>query len=612
MKQLIFIIIFFISYARVGYAQSYTLESPDGNYQVEVYTANDTLWYSITYQNTPIILKSQLGVHAAESWSTELEIIGKQESAIDTWWKPVYGERSTVRDHYRFCEITIRKKQQPDGLLKLEFRAYNEGIAFRYVFPGGRYLQITEEFTEFQMPTNTHAYFTTRAQSMYEKLPLKDWPGESERPLILALDNGPYVLLTEAAVTDYVRSKFSLSDHQSNTIATSMYGPVDQIAPFKTPWRVVMAAEQPGEFIEHNDLLLNLNPSNEIDDPSWIKPGKAMREVTLTTEGAKSVVDFAVKRNMQYIMFDAGWYGPEGSKASDATTVTLDPARNPDPDALDLKAAIAYAKQHHIRVILYVNQRALFQQLDEILPLYKSWGVDGIKFGFVMVGSHYWTAWVHNAVRKCAEYGLVVDIHDEYRPTGFSRTYPNLLTQEGIYGNEEMPDATHNTTLPFTRYSQGAADYTICYYSNRIKTTRAHQLALSVIYYSPLQFLYWYDKPSDSQNEPELEFFDQVPTVWDDTKVLQGEIGKYITVARRSNEQWFLGTISNNDFRELRIPLDFLEKGKEYTAKIYKDDLDVQTRTKVGIKEITVNHSTILEANLLASGGQAIWIFPNE
>lgn len=189
-----------------------------------------------------------------------------------------------------------------------------------------------------------------------------------------------------------------------------------------------------------------------------------MREVTLTTEGGKALVDFAVKRNLQYIHFDAGWYGFEYDKASDATTVTLDPRRNPKIDALNLKEVVAYAKQHGIGVMLYVNQRALQQQLDEILPLYKSWGISGIKFGFVQVGSQVWTKWMHEAVKKCADYGLMVDIHDEYRPTGFSRTYPNLMTQEGIRGNEEFPDATHNVTLPFTRFVAGAADYTICYY----------------------------------------------------------------------------------------------------------------------------------------------------
>jgi alpha-glucosidase len=268
-------------------------------------------------------------------------------------------------------------------------------------------------------------------------------------------------------MTGYARTKFVLDKTKPNTITGVMYGAVDEIAPFSTPWRVIMAAEKPGELIENNFLLLNLNPPCEIENPAWIRPGKVMREITLSTEGGRSIVDFAVKRNLHYILFDAGWYGAESSKSSDATTVTIDPARNKNPDALNLHEVIAYAKERGIGVILYVNQRALYRQLDTILPLYKRWGVSGIKFGFVQVGSHYWTKWLHDAVKKCAEYELLVDIHDEYRPTGFSRTYPNLMTQEGVYGNEEFPDATHNVTLPFTRFTQGAADYTICYYRRR-------------------------------------------------------------------------------------------------------------------------------------------------
>jgi alpha-glucosidase len=351
-----------------------------------------------------------------------------------------------------------------------------------------------------------------------------------------------------------------------------------------------------------------------------------MREVTLSTEGGKALVDFAVKRRLQYIHFDAGWYGPEGSKSSDATKVSLDPARNRNPDALNLPEVIAYAKEHGIGVMLYVNQRALYQQLDEILPLYKSWGIIGVKFGFVMVGSQFWSSWMHEAVKKCAKYGLMVDIHDEYRPTGFSRTYPNLMTQEGIYGNEEFPDATHNVTLPFTRFTQGAADYTICYYRQKwdkptqpdtgfgltnvklLKTTSAHQLAIAVVYYSPLQFMYWYDRPSESQDEPELEFFDRVPTVWDDTTVVHGEIGKYITMARRSGDDWFVGTMTNNDARKLTIPLSFLPNGKTFIAHIYYDDPKVKTRTKVGVKTMKVTNKSVINADLPASGGQAVWI----
>ena len=348
-----------------------------------------------------------------------------------------------------------------------------------------------------------------------------------------------------------------------------------------------------------------------------------IREITLSTAGAKKLVDFAVKRRLQYIHFDAGWYGHEEDTLADATRVNVDPLRNPVND-LNLQEVIRYAKQKGVGVFVYVNKKALQKQLDELLPLYEKWGVAGIKFGFVNVGSFHWTKWLHDAVKKCAQHHLMVDIHDEYRPTGFSRTYPNLLTQEGIGGNEEMPDATHNTVLPFTRFLCGAADYTICYYhrpelkkqlaatqnSRVLKTTSGHQMALSVVYYSPLQFMYWYDKPEDSQDEPELEFFDRVPTVWDDTRVIDGEIGEYVTIARKSKNEWFVGSITNNEGRAVKINCSFLPPGKKYRATIYYDDPASPVRTKMSMKELTVDASTVLDAQLRPSGGQAIWLRP--
>lgn len=606
-------------------AESVHIASPDGRLQMHVTDEGNRLIYRVDYQERPVVLPSQLGIDAGEKWLGDIRILEVQTAERDTVWHPVYGERSSVRDRYRACTLTLGKKGGSRSRLVLDVRAYDEGIAFRYRFPGGQYLHITGEYTEFAFPDNTHAYFTARAQTPYEYLPLANWPGESDRPLMLTLAGGTYVCLAEAQVVDYVRTKFSLAEGKRNTLATAMYGPVDEIAPYATPWRVIMAADRPGDILQNNDLLLNLNPPCEIENTAWIKPGKVMREVTLTTEGGMRLVDFAVKRRLQYIHFDAGWYGFEYDKESDATTVTLDPKRNPDPNALDLQAVIRYARSKGIGVLLYVNQRALQQQLDELLPLYKSWGVAGLKFGFVQVGSQTWTRWMHEAVKKCARYGLMVDIHDEYRPTGFSRTYPNLLTQEGIRGNEEFPDATHNTTLPFTRYVAGAADYTICYYrqdfgrlgreedahgvprSRTILTTPAHQLALAAVYYSPFQFLYWYDKPSDSQDEPELKFFDDTPTVWDDTRVVQGEIGRHITVARRTGDDWFLGTITNNDGRRLTVPLDFLDPGTAYIAEVYTDGpRTLPTRTKVKTARYRVTSTTVLRFALKPSGGAAL------
>jgi alpha-glucosidase len=627
----------FLPLCSLSNAGEVEISSPDGNYRMRVYDRDGKVYYSVNYSNRPVVLESSLGI---SDWYDGLQIDTVSKTSVDEAWIPPYGERSLYVDLYNGYAIDIQKTGNRGKRLQIIVRAYNEGIAFRYHFAGNEYLHITQEFTQYAMPEGTLAYFTPRAQALYELLPLKDWKGESERPLVLKIplplsqtdapsstDGGLiYVLLTEAGMTDYVRTKFALDKTKPNTLTGAMYGAVDDIAPYSTPWRVIMAAVKPGELIANNHLLLNLNPPCEIKNTSWIKPGKVVREVTLSTQGGRELVDFAVKRNLQYIHFDAGWYGPEGSKASDATTVTLDPARNSNPHALDLQEVIRYAKSKDIGVILYVNQRALYQQLDTILPLYKSWGVSGIKFGFVQVGSHFWSKWLHEAVKKCAAYGLMVDIHDEYRPTGFSRTYPNLMTQEGIYGNEEFPDATHNVTLPFTRFTQGAADYTICYYRRKwdknttadtghgltnvrlLKTTSAHQLAMAVVYYSPLQFIYWYDKPSDSRDEPELEFFDRIPTVWDDTKALQGEIGQFITVARRKGEDWFVGAMTGNDARKLKIPLDFLQEGLPYTAKIFYDSPDVKTRTKVGIKTLKVTNKSVVDCDLQESGGMAILI----
>lgn len=610
------------------YSKDVVIQSPDKKYNMVITDEGGYLHYSLKWNGKEKIMPSLLGIFANRNWNDSLFIDEVNFSIKDTTWVPVYGERSKVRDNYGEYELHIGKLKTKDKLI-LDLRAYNEGIAFRYRFPGGQYLKIEDEYTEYSMPEGTLAYFTPKAQTEYVCLPIDSLKGETERPLLMRNIDGSYTCIGEAQVVDYVRTKYVLAENKKGTLRAAMYGPVEDIAPYYTPWRFVMCANTPGEILENNDLLLNLNLPTKIKDVSWIKPGKVMREVTLTTKGGKEVIDFAVKHNMQYVLFDAGWYGFEYDKSSDATTVTLDPRRNPDPNALDLQEVIKYGKNKGIGVILYVNQRALQQQLDEILPLYKSWGVAGIKFGFVQVGSQVWTKWMHDAVRRCAEYGLMVDIHDEYRPTGVSRTYPNLMTQEGIRGNEEFPDATHNTILPFTRFVAGAADYTICYYrqdfgrlekqgdnygvprSRTIKTTPAHQLALAVVYYSPFQLLYWYDKPSDSKDEPELKFWDDVYTTWDDTKVLNGEVGEYVTIARQKGEEWFVGSITNNQSRKISFSLGFLSGDREYIAEIYEDgDNKIPTRTKVKITKCKINNNDSLTFNLKASGGVAIHFLP--
>lgn len=605
--------------------RSEQLFSPDKNYQVNFFqelNANGTksIFYSVSFKNKPVILKSSLALHldnhlsekamalkvdSHNVWSENLLIKNVSTNAVNNTWKPPYGERSSITEKYNSLTIEMVKDDNAIYPVHLEFRAYNEGVALRYFFPEnikGTYYRIMNEQTEFTLPEGTRAWHHQWAQAPYQLLPINNWPDESERPLTLQLPNGWYACLTEAQMVDYARTKFKLSTSKSNTIVTSMYTPADLISPFYTPWRVIMAAENAGELVEHNDLILNLNSPSKIKDYSWIKPGKIIRVMTQTTKDAFENIDFAVKRGLQYILFDWKWYGHAFSFESDATKVAI--------ENFDLPAIIQYGKEKGIGVWLYVNQQALLAQSDSLFATYKKWGVKGVKFGFVQVGSHRWTTWIEEMFRKAAENEMMVNVHDDWRPTGEQRTWPNLMTAEGIRGNEEMPDATHNTVLPFTRYMAGAADYTICYYDKRIKTTHAHQLALAAIYYSPIQTLFWYDKPAFSENEPELEFWNKIPVSWDETKVLQGTPGEYISTARRKEDDWFIGTITNNNARTVQLKFDFLPKGKKYVATIYNDDEKAGTKTKVKVEKKEITATTVLSISLKASGGQAIWLTP--
>ncbi|WP_460555296.1 glycoside hydrolase family 97 protein [Hymenobacter daeguensis] len=603
---------------------STVLHSPNGKltmtvYQRETAPGKRHLYYHVEFGGKPVVLESGLDIqvdnHVFEhamalpvdqhaDWSENLAVQKVLTASKDTTWTPVYGERSQIRDHYNQAEIQLAKDDNPDYRVSLQMRAYDEGVAFRYFFPEhpkGIYYRVMAENDEFTLPADTRACYTAWAQGKYEMLSLRNWPEPSERPLTVALPNGLYASLCEAGLTDYAMTKFKLSPTKPNTVVTTMYESADLISPVGTPWRAVLVGERPGDLLEHNDLLLNLNPPTKLKDTSWIKPGKIIREMTLTTQGAKDDIDFAAAHGLQYILFDWKWYGPAFSFSSDVTKVVA---------PIDMPAVIQYGKDKGIGVWLYVNQQGLLAQMRELAPLYKKWGVKGIKFGFVQVGSHRWTTWLTEAVQVAMDNDLMVNIHDEYRPTGTSRTYPNVMTQEGIRGNEEFPDATHNTVLPFTRFIAGAGDYTICYYDKRLKTTHAHQLALAAVNYSPIQTLFWYDKPSAYQGEPEVEFFEKVPTTWDETRVVQGEIGQYVTVARRKGQDWFVGTLTNNDGRTLKLPLNFLPKGQAFTASIYADDPSLTTRTKVGIKRIKVKAGQVLDVKLLPSGGQAIWLTP--
>jgi len=255
--------------------------------------------------------------------------------------------------------------------------------------------------------------------------------------------------------------------------------------------------------------------------------------------------------------------------------------------------------------------------------MYQSWGVAGLKYGFVRVGPQKWTNWLHEAVRKAADYELMVDIHDEYRPTGFSRTYPNLMTQEGIRGDEESPTNAMVINTIFTRMIAGAGDQTNCYFASRVDEkmgSHASQMAKAICIYSPWQFLYWYDRPFGSPGKkggaggaegfipeiPDLKFYDQLPTTWDETKIIDGYPGELAVIARKKDDVWFVGALAGVSEKEISVDLDFLDEGVKYEAQVFSDDVDSETIGEVDITTQDFNSTNSLSVKLKAQNGLAV------
>ncbi|HOK95425.1 MAG TPA: glycoside hydrolase family 97 catalytic domain-containing protein [Anaerohalosphaeraceae bacterium] len=593
----------------------YSAVSPDEQLQIHfILQPAGVPAYRIDYLGKPIVLESRMGFQG--DFNRDFEVIGTATRTHQSQWINQFGERRIVPDYYQ--ELTVDLQHASGRLLKLIFRAYNEGAAFRYCFPEQQTQTFVfpDERTEFRLPEGTWGYEEHGTEGEYKRSKTADIEPYCERPLTLEYAHGLWASLAEAANFSYPRMLLSpleghpgalvsaLGGNTSNTSAPNQRhdSTVTLQAGQSTPWWMLVVGRRPGDLLERNYLMLNLNPPCALEDTSWIRPGKVMRDTTLTTANSKAIIDFAAAGGLQYVHLDWKWYGSEDAQTGDATTVRA--------DNLDIQEIIRYGNQNNVGLIVYVDRRQIKKQRDILFPLYQQWGVKGVKIGFIDVGPQAESEWITETVAKAAQHHLMLNIHDGYRAAGNNRTYPNLMTVEGIRGNEHMPTPEHNCTLPFTRYIAGIGDYTVCYYDRRLKTTHAHQLAMAVVSFSPLQWIYWYDRPTMYAGEPEIEFFRQVPTVWDETKVIDGQIGQYAVIARRQGDSWFIGTINNSQPRQLTIPLHFLDANKTYTAAVFYDDQTVMTKTKVGIDRRPVNKQSVIDAPLSAGGGQAVWIRP--
>ena len=633
-----FVLLSVFSLGLSGWAKpddSISVQSPNGTVKISFLIKStdvlkEGLFWNVRYNDKSIMNDSSLGftLEHAPSMLDGFKVVEVKKTTNDSIWKPLHGEQSEVPDRYNQLSVTVEDRFH--RRLLVEFRAYDEGAAERVTFLKGEKkenLTVLSEETQFSFPEDYTAWLTRNAQGEYSKESISKMRDgkEYERPLVMKTKEGTYLAVAEAGLLDFARMRLAKDPRKPNTIVSQLVPPVHIRTPYSTPWRLLMVAPNPCQLLQYSYMLPLLSPPSKIKDTSWIKPGKQMRDTTITKDGGFAIIDKAKKLGLDYIEIDAGWYGDESFDHADPTTVTPSRSRGTFTEA-DLKAVSAYAKKKGIKLIVYVNHRHLEKEkyIKKLLPLYKEWGISGLKFGFVNVGSQKWTEWLHRAVERCAKYQMIVDIHDEYRLTGIERTLPNILTVEGVRGNEARPLPETDLNNVFLRGLCGPADFTMCWHTDSLKMSWAHQMAASIAYFSPLQTLYWYDTADQfSGDEPYLAFFRALPTVWDQKVVIQGEIGEYITIARRKGDEWFVGSMNAIKKRDISFSLSFLDPNKKYKATIYSDDPALLEVTlvkgsrkgnpeskKLVIKTMPVTSETIIKTTMANNGGHAMHIVP--
>jgi len=603
-RATLFLSAWFISNA-TAFTSEQAIFSPDANYSIVFKLSDGKPSYRVTFKGETILSDSRLSLNLTGGALDEDFRINKVETeSKKSTWTPVVGSKSTYPDSYNQLTIRLEETTKNQRRLDLYFRAYNEGVAFRYHIPeqsGLSFINLKSEQTEFQFTGDHYVYWDDYPQATYSKARISDMGKHSIRPLLIETDKY-YVAIAEAgSLKNYAPMK--LNRNGLNRIVTEFRsGEVKTLDSLKTPWRVIMVASTPGTLVENHYLLQNLSPACKLKDTSWIRPGKVWRS-RLDTAGAKAIIDYASLNNYQYVHYDAGWYGQERDPKSIPTTFIKQ---------IDLHEVIQYAKARDIGLICYINKIAMSDyDMDHTFQTYHDWGIKGVKFGFVNWQSQSDMEFLYSAIEKAAKYRLIVDIHDNFRLTGIERTYPHLLTVEGILGNEETADrgnTPRNVLITsFARMIAGAGDFTPCYLNGRV-ISRSFQLALGVIFYSPLQYLHWYDQMDQYEGRefPELEFWKEMPTSWDDSKVIHGSIGEYMTVARKKDDAWFVGTIVDKG-RSLDIPLTFLDDRK-YVAKIFKEEPG--QKKNVAIEVVNVSSGSQIKAIMNSGSGHAMWIYP--
>jgi alpha-glucosidase len=654
---------------------SNTVVSPSGINAITFRLVDGLPSYSVAHRGVVVIDTSKLGfvLKDVPDLSGPFRLVGTSQTSFDETWTQVWGEKKDIRNNYNELRVTLREVSDLGREMMIVFRAFDDGVGFRYEIPQQPSLDdfvIMDELTEFRLTGNHRtwsidAYQWNRYEFLYEDRPLAALD-TVHTPITLVTSDSIYVSFHEAALVDF--SSMSLEYMGNHTLKANLFpwGDGDRVkasTPMVSPWRTIQIADKPGDLIT-SYLILNLNEPNKLDDTSWIKPGKYVGiwwEMHLdkatwgsgpkhgaTSANTRRYIDFAATYGFDGVLVEGwnlGWDGDWIANRDKFDFLT------PYPD-FDLVGLAEYARSKGTRLIGHHETATGIsnyeRQMTDAFALYQGLGVRAVKTGYVGhrqeieyvdANGNTWLEWHHGqymvrhhdlAVRQAAKHQIMLNVHEPIKDTGLRRTWPNLMTREGARGQEYNAwggdggnPPNHVLLLPFTRMLSGPMDYTpgvlqLTYpeyrSENRINHTMAKELALYVVLYSPLQMAADLPENYEKHREP-FQFIIDVPADWEDTHVLNAKIGEYLTMVRkdRNSEDWFLGSITDTSERSFSVLLDFLDPSKRWLAHIYRDADDSHWQNNAFahvIEKVEVTPGQAFAIRLAPGGGMAVRFHP--
>ena len=636
-------------------AKEVLVSSPDGTVTVAIGLKANKPYYTVKYGTKTLVIPSHLGFQLDKgSLGDNVRMTGQHYASKDETWAQPWGEESVVRNHYN--ELTVNFTEKSGRQMNVVFRVFNDGVGFRYILPSinkGEKYCIQDELTEITLAHDAKAWsIPTNRTEYFEGIYTSDLLSKKDTvctPLTIEYEDSLFLAIHEAALEDYASINLTPRATTNGVCLRTALTPwqsgvkVYCEGETKSPWRTIIIGKTAGDLITSR-LMLNLNEPSKIEDTSWIEPGRYIgiwwsihkKQNTwemgpthgATTQNVKRYIDFAARHGFSGVLaegWNPGW--GQGEKISYLKAY---------PD-FNIEEVCAYALSKDVRFIGHTetwgNTKLLEEQMDSAFAWYNRLGIRAVKTGYVghffdgkeLAKSQYGIRHYRRVIECAAKHHIMIDNHEPAMPTGIQRTWPNLMTQEGVRGQEYNAWDTkggnppaHTVTLPFTRGLAGPTDFTpaIFNFSEVVKGTHPHstlakQLGEFVVIYSPLQMAA--DAIENYEGQPALTFIESCPTTWSKTIVPNGEIGKYVTIARkeRNGDRWFIGSITNEEAREISLKLGFLDADAKYRALIYEDGPDADYETNpypMAIRQIEVTSDSTLQLKLARSGGAAIRI----